>query len=102
MDIELESDSDAQNKMLLAQYKVRGKPCSRRPIAGKPRGRSDGDASHCLGDRKRASQFKKSQEGNKGKIADDFEEKDSSDHSHSMKNGLETRQSQRTTVLSFS
>ena len=53
-DVELESDSEAENNRLFAQYKV--KPCSRRPIAGRPRSRSDGDAS------RRKSQFRKFRE----------------------------------------
>ena len=34
---------------MLAQFKVREKPYSRRPIADRPKDRSDGDASYCLG-----------------------------------------------------
>ena len=54
-DVDFESNSEAENKRRLAKYKVREKSCNRRPIAGRPRGRSYGDASHCLGDGKRAN-----------------------------------------------
>ena len=44
-DVELESNGEAGNKRLLPQFKVKEKPCSRRP-----KGRSDSDVSHCLSD----------------------------------------------------
>ena len=74
-----EPDGETENKRQLAQFKLRQTPCSKRPIAGRAKGRSDGDDSHCLGDGKRANS-KSSKKRNKGKTTDDFEEDNPSEN----------------------